>query len=364
MLRTLFAACAFLAVAVSAHARFDDRIDVDSARPNVAVQLQGVQAHFGPADDVTVAVTFSNSGAQPVAITKWFVPGDEFDEPLFEVTRDGVQVEYMGPIVKRAEPTAADLVWLQPGEQLTLPVELSGTYDMSAGGEYAVRYRAASAQLFGRGQGGAQGGVDALASAPLRLSVASRAYSNVRALAGDGHIPIGEKSVSYTGRCSASQQTTILEAVGAAATMSTGALNYLTNTPPSATPRYTTWFGAYASARWGTATSHFAAIKDAFDNKAVTVDCACKKSYYAYVYPTQPYKIYVCKAFWTAPLTGTDSKGGTLVHEMSHFNVTASTDDVAYGQSAAKALALSDPVQALNNADSHEYFSENTPAQQ
>ncbi|MEO8196116.1 MAG: M35 family metallo-endopeptidase [Thermoanaerobaculia bacterium] len=29
--------------------------------------------------------------------------------------------------------------------------------------------------------------------------------------------------------------------------------------------------------------------------------------------------------------TGTDSKAGTLVHEMSHFNVVASTDDHAYG---------------------------------
>ena len=99
-----------------------------------------------------------------------------------------------------------------------------------------------------------------------------------------------------------------------------------------------------------------------FDNKAITVDCGCKQNYYAYVYPTQPYKIYVCKVFWQAPLSGTDSKGGTLIHEMSHFNVVASTDDNAYGQSACKSLALSSPSEALDNADSHEYFSENTPA--
>jgi peptidyl-Lys metalloendopeptidase len=35
----------------------------------------------------------------------------------------------------------------------------------------------------------------------------------------------------------------------------------------------------------------------------------------------------------------------------------------AYGQTAAKALAVSDPAKALDNADSHEYFAENTPAQ-
>ena len=96
---------------------------------------------------------------------------------------------------------------------------------------------------------------------------------------------------------------------------------------------------------------------------ALTLDCSCKDSgTYAYVYPTQPYKIYVCGAFWNAPMTGTDSKGGTLVHEMMHFNVIAGTDDWAYGQSAALSLAKSNPTKALDNSDNHEYFTENTPA--
>jgi peptidyl-Lys metalloendopeptidase len=80
------------------------------------------------------------------------------------------------------------------------------------------------------------------------------------------------------------------------------------------------------------------------------------------VYPTQPYKIYVCKAFWSAPLTGTDSKGGTLLHEMSHFDVVAGTDDNVYGQAGAANLAITNPDAAVQNADSHEYFGENTPA--
>ncbi len=60
-------------------------------------------------------------------------------------------------------------------------------------------------------------------------------------------------------------------------------------------------------------------------------------------------------------MTGTDSKAGTLVHEMSHFTAVAGTDDHAYGQTNAKSLAISNPDLALNNADSHEYFAENTP---
>ena len=39
------------------------------------------------------------------------------------------------------------------------------------------------------------------------------------------------------------------------------------------------------------------------------------------------------------------------------------TDDIVYGQSSAKSLAKSSPSQAVQNADSHEYFAENNPAQ-
>jgi len=100
------------------------------------------------------------------------------------------------------------------------------------------------------------------------------------------------------------------------------------------------------------------------DNAGVAFDCKCKQNYYAYVYPNQPYNIYLCKVFWTAPLSGTDSKAGTLIHEMSHFNVVAGTDDVVYGQTGAMNLASNDPNLAITNADNHEYFAENTPPQQ
>jgi peptidyl-Lys metalloendopeptidase len=46
---------------------------------------------------------------------------------------------------------------------------------------------------------------------------------------------------------------------------------------------------------------------------------------------------------------------------MSDFNVVAATDDVVYGQAGARELADEDPDAAITNADSHEYFAENTP---
>ena len=98
----------------------------------------------------------------------------------------------------------------------------------------------------------------------------------------------------------------------------------------------------------------------------MTYDCYCmpaNASAYAYVYPNQPYIIHLCNAFWAAPTAGTDSKGGTIVHEMSHFTVNGGTADNAYGQTAAKNLARTNPTKAVANADNHEYFAENTPFQ-
>lgn len=126
--------------------------------------------------------------------------------------------------------------------------------------------------------------------------------------------------------------------------------------------RYTTWFGAHTASRYNTVTGNFGKISTAMNDAAITFDCSSKQNVYAYVYANRPYEIYLGRVFWQVQLTGTDSKAGTLIHEMSHFTVVAGTSDFAYGQTAAKSLASSDPNRAIANADSHEYFAENTPA--
>ena len=159
--------------------------------------------------------------------------------------------------------------------------------------------------------------------------------------------------------CTVSRQSLIAQARIDATSYSNNAKSYLNaNTLDS---RYTTWFGAFTSTRYSTVNTHFNTITSAFVNATISYDCGCTENYYAYVYPDRPYEIHLCNVFWTAPATGTDSKAGTLIHEMSHFFVVASTDDWAYGQTAARNLAISDPNKAVDNADTHEYFSENTP---
>jgi peptidyl-Lys metalloendopeptidase len=336
----------------------------------VKVSVAPEKAVHGPSDDVYVNVTLTNTSSTPQYVLKARTPFEGLSAPLFDITRDGAKVAYTGAMIKRGKPSQADYYVLKPGASHTVKVELSSLYDMSVSGDYAIRYRTASPDLFlgsnGRATAAAAdaGNIGELQSDAASFYIEGRLprgadSSIMQALKQGGGTTTGPAGLSYAS-CTASQQTTISSAISAAETMSGSGVSYMANATMG--PRYTKWFGAVTATRQATVKSHFTAIKDAFDTKPVVVDCSCKQSYYAYVYPTQPYRIYVCKAFWTAPLTGTDSKGGTLVHEMSHFNATAGTDDHVYGQSGAASLALSNPDQAIDNADSHEYFGENTPA--
>jgi peptidyl-Lys metalloendopeptidase len=332
----------------------------------VTATLTTAQHSLGKSDHVIVNVAITNTSSNPQYVLKWHTPFGEIEESLFRVTRDGVAVPYLGAHYKRQAPTPADYYQLKPGASYSMKVDLSSMYDMSITGDYQLSYDAKSLSLFNSelaGQGAVQREVGEITSAPLTIWI-------------DGALPRGALPKGATidqmragqgaglafSSCTASQQTTITQALSAGSAMASDGDAYMARGAIGS--RYTNWFGANDSARVNTVKAHFASLKDAFANKPVTVDCGCKKTYYAYVYPTQPYVIYVCKAFWSAPMTGTDSKGGTLVHEMSHFNVVAGTDDWVYGQSGAASLAISNPTNAIDNADSHEYFGENTPALQ
>lgn len=317
-------------------------------------------------DDVVFNVTLTNTSSEPIQILKWSTPfAGQITQNMFEVTRDGQPVAYRGPIYKRVAPTAADYYLLKPGQTYTAKVELSSLYDMTVTGDYKVRFHAKSEHLFN----GAEKGLTA--SSGHRGAVTSEEAS----LWIDGMHPRGTvlaepislkqaqqtlATTSYV-NCTSTRQSLIATSISNALNYATNSSNYL-NSGLKGT-RYTKWFGTYDATRYNTVKTHFTNIKNAFNGAAITVDCSCTDAgTYAYVYPSQPYKIYVCGAFWNAPATGTDSKAGTMVHEMSHFTVVAGTDDWAYGQTAAANLAISSPSKAVDNADSHEYFAENTPA--
>jgi peptidyl-Lys metalloendopeptidase len=314
---------------------------------DIAVSLSMGTSSLSARDDVQVTVTLTNVSGHAVRLLERNTPVDGIKNDLFNVTRDGAAVAYIGRHYKWAAPQAEDYLTLAAGESLSRTVSLADSYDFAQTGSYTLGYAEAI-----------HGDAAQFTSNQLTVWVEGRPHV----------IPeeAGERIVTSfalsTTSCSSTRASSISSAFNSAKSYSSAALNYLTNTTPGNTTRYRTWFGTYTSSGWTTVKNHYSAINSAFNNQSVVVNCACTDSAYAYVYPSQPYKIWVCNAFWSAPTTGTDSKAGTLVHEMSHFNAVAATDDWAYGQSACKSLATSNASRARDNADSHEYFAENTPA--
>jgi peptidyl-Lys metalloendopeptidase len=310
----------------------------------------------------TVRFTMRNPGTEPVQVLKWQTPFFGVDANLFSIHVGGTEVAYTGRLIKRGQPGARDYLTLRPGEVRSIDLDLSAHYDFAKSGQYEVRY---DELLVDRG-----GLAKRVISTPTVMWVDGSDQFLEQRADQDPWAGLGVKAANALNaapsfsKCTTTQQSQLITALDSARTYAANSRAYFPlHSASNISARYTTWFGAVTAARYNTATSHFNAIDAAFVNQPITIDCGCKKQYYAYVYPTQPYKIYVCRAFWSAPNTGTDSRAGTLIHEMSHFNVVAGTDDHAYGQSAAKSLAISNPDNALDNADNHEYFAENTPAQ-
>jgi len=321
-------------------------------------------------DEIAVTFTLSNDGSEDVLVLRWQTPFDGIDADLFVVERDGTPVPYTGKLVKRPVPEAEDYLELRAGESLSGTFDLSSVYDMSIRGQYTIRYRASLQDVVVPGASdsrlhrvGPVSTIQSVESNEVTLWVEGREPESNRIPTLSIQAKGGKKPPSDPGaefiNCSNTQQSTLNTAKANATMIAGKALSYL-NGGTDKDLLYKTWFDYYAAVNngWNTAKGHFTAITDAFQTKPVQFDCSCNQRYYAYVYPTQPYKIYLCRVFWNAPNLGTDSKAGTLVHEMSHFNVVAGTDDHVYGTSGAQNLAKTDPNKALNNADNHEYFAE------
>ncbi len=319
------------------------------------VTLSPLQQSYQAADSLYVQFSLSNTSDRAIRILKWGTPFENsFNVNMFEVMFGNEPVTYIGRLTKRRLPSDGNYLKLLPGESLSTRIDLSLGYDFSRAGHYIVRYRdkllKTTRQAF-ISQG--------------KVQTQSHSESIILNLVEDRPQKIGlAASVESFSACSAQQQSTILEALISAQAIARASFQSLTNTSAEArvsANRYINWFGTYQGSRYDTVISHFDGISASLEDEELDFDCSCNEDYYAYIIPSVPNKIFLCNAFWPAPLTGTDSRAGVLVHEVSHFRDVADTLDSAYGQTACEALAVSNPDKAIRNADSHEYFAENTP---
>ncbi len=137
---------------------------------------------------------------------------------------------------------------------------------------------------------------------------------------------------------------------------------------------FAVWFGVYSRAKADIVRANLKAVHKVLATGDLRFYCGspneptCKDNTYAYVYSTEPYAITLCPSFFSMPMLPGGSPidavyedgtmEGTLIHEISHFEIVANTDDNCYSRPVCQDMAISDPAQVLVNADSYQYFSE------
>jgi len=167
-------------------------------------------------------------------------------------------------------------------------------------------------------------------------------------------------------QCSSSQQSVVNSILPTAKTIADKSVTYMTRS--TSDRHYVRWFGRYTDTPRGpreTVKTTYTRIASKLDPPySFNIHCSppsCgSSSVYAYVMVyDSSFTVHLCGAFWSAPSTPAfDSKPGTIIHELSHFQVIGQTQDHTYGSGSAEDLARTSPAKAIYNADNVEYFSE------
>ena len=324
-----------------------------NAENEITVELTLNQQNNG-----SIAITLTNSSTKDIKVLKWNTPlEDRLNANLFLLKNGTKNISYIGRLVKRGTPEDSDYTIFSAGEKRLITIELPQYYKMTQKGNYTVFYQG-SFKLQGIVNNKTILKKAKLVTPPLKFFFIPTEKKNLRT---------NKISKNFNG-CKQSKITIIENAHISAKEMAKEAFSALNNAPKNTTSdRYKTWFGVSNNQRQSTLTSNFNNIYNALMVKKIQYDCtSCFSetlydSTFAYVSPNEPYDIYLCGSFWTANKTGSDSQAGTLIHELSHFEVIAGTEDIRYGNDDSKQLAITSPPKALNNADNYEYFAENTP---
>ena len=314
--------------------------------------------------DNGVQFVLSNNGDVDVSVLTWETPLEaELTQDVFHLTADingkpnvfGNRAQYSGRLIKRSHPAAKDFVTVKAGESVSTTIALSdyyrigdGAHRVSFAGEMVIQ-STSNKRSFLSAAPALQ--VIGMQSEPVSVNLTSVPETQRATIGG------------FTS-CSADQQVALASDINAAETIATEARIALTDLPESerpTSPRYLQWFGAFSPDRYETVTDIYRNAEQVFEDGSTEFVCDCDEPFFAFVFPIDPFKVYLCEFYWRAAQTGTDSRAGTIVHELSHFPEVGGTDDNAYGQLSAANLARDNPASSVNNADSIEYFAENTP---
>jgi len=278
-------------------------------------------------------------------------------------------VEYTGILAKR-RPTSSDFVTLLPGDSIVSRIDLSKGYAFPLDGKYRIAVSALARTFLGSVDVNtiheddlATFNLTKMISRPITVSLEKNPIAEWGA---PGNDTLGGPSPKTN--CNTTRANQIRTSGSNAVSATLQGYNYLNRASCSASQTYyIEWFGACDTTRYNRVKSNLNAVYNGLQ-ATYPVDCAgssCTSNTYAYVYPADTtHTVYVCAVFWqvTERNCVLDSQPGTLIHEMSHFNNVAATDDVTYGIVNCRNLAKSNPAAAITKADNYCFYTDSCPA--
>ncbi|PTL80874.1 protease [Vitiosangium sp. GDMCC 1.1324] len=112
--------------------------------PAMATTLEcalSVPATVRSGEPVEVRFQLTNRTAQPLYVLTWRTPLEGLRGNDFQITRDGTDIAYQGPMVKRGNPSAQSYVTIAPGASVDGKVDLALAYDLKQPGRYRIAFR-------------------------------------------------------------------------------------------------------------------------------------------------------------------------------------------------------------------------------
>lgn len=168
--------------------------------------------------------------------------------------------------------------------------------------------------------------------------------------------------------CKTAQRETILSVVPEAEMMAARAAASIGDTS-----EYAHWFGAFSNKHAEDVRSRFKMIHRALERQEMHFICGAERDTdcidtYAFVYTSEHYVVTLCPNFFdmprmaggspTDPVYENGTMEGTIIHEVSHFDVVARTEDHCYSRTDCGRLGQRSPQEAIENADTYQYFAE------
>jgi hypothetical protein len=92
-------------------------------------------------DPLPLDFTITNAGQTGVYLLKWYTPLEGVLGNIFEITYQGEELDYLGPMVMRGAPLPENYIYLKPGEFIKESVNLAVEYSFHQPGDYGIQFR-------------------------------------------------------------------------------------------------------------------------------------------------------------------------------------------------------------------------------